>query len=109
MAASQDPRGRLLPIRDEIEGVATTVKGLSFEQYQGSYVCRRAVERAAQIISEAARALPQELLSRYGEAPWASIIAIGNVLRHEYQRIDDRRIWEIATVTFPPLRRSRGV
>jgi uncharacterized protein with HEPN domain len=33
----------------------------------------------------------------------ASIIAIGNVLRHEYQRIDDRRIWEIATAHLPAL------
>ena len=103
MAASRNPRARLLHIRDEIEGIATTVKDLSFEQYQDSYVHRRAVERAAQIISEAARALPQELLRRHGEAPWASIIAIGNVLRHEYQRIDDRRIWEIATAHLPAL------
>ena len=103
MAASQNPRARLLHIRDEIEGVAITVNGMSFEQYRDSYILRRTMERAAQIISEAAKALPQELLSRYGEAPWASIIAIGNVLRHEYQRIDDRRIWEIATVHLPAL------
>jgi uncharacterized protein with HEPN domain len=104
MAASQNPRARLLHIRDEIEGVAATVVGLSFEQYRESYVHRRAVERAAQIISEAARALPQGSLANYGEAPWASIVAIGNVLRHEYQRIDDKRMWEIATVHLPALK-----
>jgi uncharacterized protein with HEPN domain len=59
MAASTSPRARLLHIRDEIEGVAVTVQGLSFEKYQDSYIHRRAVERAAQIISEAARALPR--------------------------------------------------
>ena len=40
MAASRGPRVRLLHIRDEIEGVAVTVKGLSFEQYQTSYIHR---------------------------------------------------------------------
>jgi hypothetical protein len=35
MAASKSPRARLLHIRDEIEGVAMIVRGLSFAQYQG--------------------------------------------------------------------------
>jgi hypothetical protein len=43
MAASKSPRARLLHIRDEIEGVAMIVHGLSFMQYQGSYMHRRAV------------------------------------------------------------------
>jgi hypothetical protein len=45
MAASKSPRARLLHIRDEIDGVAMIVRGLSFAQYQGSYLHRRAVER----------------------------------------------------------------
>jgi len=59
MAASKSPRARLLHIRDEIEGVANIVRGLSFVQYQASYLHRRAVERAVQIVSEAAKALPR--------------------------------------------------
>jgi uncharacterized protein with HEPN domain len=58
MAASKSPRARLFHIRDEIEGVAATIKDLSFEQYRSSYIHRRAIERAAQIVSEAAKALP---------------------------------------------------
>ena len=103
MAASKNPRARLLHIRDEIDGVAAIIKGLSFEQYQESYLHRRAVERAAQIVSEAAKAMRPELLERHGDAPWKSIIGIGNVLRHEYQRLDDRQLWEIATVHLPAL------
>jgi uncharacterized protein with HEPN domain len=90
--ASKSPRARLLHIRDEIEGVALTVRGLSFAQYQDSYMHRRIVERAAQIVSEAARALPPDILARYADAPWHSIIGIGNILRHEYQRLDDRQL-----------------
>jgi uncharacterized protein with HEPN domain len=79
--ASQSPRARLLHIRDEIEGIGLAVRGLSFAQYQDSYMHRRTVERAAQIVSEAARALPPEFLARYADAPWPSIIGIGNILR----------------------------
>jgi len=103
MAATKSPHARLLHIRDEIEGVAATINGLSFEKYCASYIHRRAVERAAQIISEAAKALPRDYLARYSEAPWTSIVGIGNVLRHEYQRLDDRLLWEIATIHLPAL------
>ena len=40
----------------------------------------------------------------HSEAPWNAIIGIGNILRHEYQRVDDRRLWEIVTVHLPELR-----
>lgn len=103
MAASRNPRARLLHIRDEIAGVAATVRGLSFAEYQNSYIHRRAVERAVQIVSEAAKALPKDVLALHGNAPWASIIGIGNILRHEYQRLDDKQLWEIATVHLPKL------
>jgi uncharacterized protein with HEPN domain len=103
MAASENPRARLYHIRDEIQGVAGTIKGLSFEQYHASYIHRRAVERAAQIVSEAAKALPRALLAKYADAPWTSIIGLGNILRHEYQHLDDQQLWEIATVHLPAL------
>ncbi len=103
MAASKNPQARLLHIRDEIDGIASIISGVPFADYQKSYVLRRAVERALQIISEAARALPPELLVHHGGTPWTAIVGIGNVLRHEYQRLDDRQLWEIATIHLPQL------
>jgi uncharacterized protein with HEPN domain len=104
MAASKGPRLRLLHIRDEIDGMASALQNVSFETYQDSYTLRRAAERAVQIVSEAAKSLPSEMLSRHSEAPWNAIIGIGNILRHEYQHVDDRRLWEIVTVHLPQLR-----
>jgi uncharacterized protein with HEPN domain len=43
------------------------------------------------------------LRARHPDAPWAEIIAIGNPLRHEYHRIDDKVLWETATVDLPAL------
>lgn len=104
MAATRSPLLRLLHIRDEIDGIASALQGVSFAAYQDDYTLRRAAERALQIISEAAKALPSELLARYPEAPWSAIIGIGNVLRHEYQHIDDKRLWEVLDVHLPKLR-----
>jgi uncharacterized protein with HEPN domain len=65
MAASKRPRLRLFHIRDEIDGVTAAVRGVGFEEYCESFMLRRAAERAVQIISEAAKALPSELTARY--------------------------------------------
>ncbi|MEA2882347.1 MAG: hypothetical protein QOH32_1603 [Bradyrhizobium sp.] len=90
-------------MRDEIRNLSMELEGLSFDTYRESYSLRRITERAIQIISEAARALPEELRARYPAAPWADIVAIGNPLRHEYNHIDDRVLWETATVDLPAL------
>jgi len=104
MAASRNPRARLLHIRDEIDGATAAMTGVSFAQYKASYRLRRIAERAVQIVSEAAKAPPADYLARYPDAPWTAIIGIGNILRHDYQEIDDRRLWDIVTVHLPPLR-----
>jgi hypothetical protein len=56
MTTSKNRRARPFHIRDEIEAEAIAVEGLSYEQDEASYIHRRAIERAAQIISEAAKA-----------------------------------------------------
>jgi len=103
MAASKSPRLRLLHMRDEIESLSKELAGLNFDIYRESYGLRRITERAIQIISETARALPEDLKARHPDAPWADIIAIGNPLRHEYHRVDDKVLWETATVDLPKL------
>jgi len=104
MAPTKSPQLRLLHIRDEIDGVTAALADVSFETYCESYTLRRATERALQIISEAAKTLPSELRDQSPEVPWNAIIGIGNVLRHDYQHLDDRRLWDIVTVHLPQLR-----
>ena len=104
MAASRNPRVRLLHIRDEIDSASAAVRGVDFNAYRDNYMLRRAIERALQIISEAPRALPSDLLAQHPDAPWDAIIGIGNVLRHDYHAIDAKRLWEIATGDLPKLR-----
>jgi uncharacterized protein with HEPN domain len=58
-------------MRDEIESLSQELAGVGFKTYRGSYALHRITERAIQIVSEAARALPEELRARYPDAPWA--------------------------------------
>jgi uncharacterized protein with HEPN domain len=53
MAASANPRARLLHILEEIDGVSTVIEGMDYLVYHDNYVAIRVVERALEIISEA--------------------------------------------------------
>lgn len=56
---------------------------------------RDAVERCLERISEAVKKLGLEIEEREPGIPWRSIRGLGNVLRHQYDDVDDRVIREI--------------
>lgn len=104
MDSAKLPEVRLRHILEQIDGILAATRGRTFEEIQGNFLYERAVERAVQIISEAAKELPTELRERHADVHWQPIIRIGNLLRHEYYRIRSRDMWEIASVHLPVLR-----
>ena len=103
MAASANPRARLEHTLFHIQGVADTISGISFDTYTSVYHMERTVERAVQIISEAVRSLAPEITARYPEVECTKIASIGNILRHEYERVDPAIMWDIVTIELPKL------
>ncbi len=100
------PRGilpRLIDIRDAISGIEEVAAAATFETYVATWGMQRAVERGLEIISEASRHLPADLKSLAPDIPWRQIAAIGNLLRHEYQRADAMATWNIVREHLPHL------
>jgi uncharacterized protein with HEPN domain len=50
------------------------------------------------------QAAPEEMKTKFPEQPGPEIAAIGNLLRHHYERIDDFIMWKIAARSLPELR-----
>ena len=103
MAASKNPVVRLHHIEDEIADILAALGTADRDTFLGSYVLRRAAERALLIVSEASKALPLDLLNQYPEVDWVAVRALGNVLRHDYQSVDDATLWEIVSRKLPEL------
>ena len=79
------------------------VMGVSFYDYTQDKKLRLAVERALEIIGEAARRVSETYRQAHPEIPWPSIIAQRNVLAHEYGEIKQELIWKVATIRVPEL------
>jgi uncharacterized protein with HEPN domain len=94
---------RLHDIREAIAGIAENVAGVEFEAYRKAWRIRRATERGIEIISEASRHIPDSLKARHAHIPWQEIAAIGNVMRHEYARVEDKIIWRVTQKYLPDL------
>lgn len=62
------------------------------------------VQRAIEIVSEASRAILDDLKATHSEIPWQQVRDIGNVLRHDYGGLCDPIIWRVATDELPRLK-----
>src|SRR6266567_2700252 len=102
---SNRARLALTDIRDNIRLAEEFAAGLSVEALKADRRAFYAVTRCLEIISEAARRLPQSLRSRHPELPWRAIMRAGNVYRHDYDNVADARVvFEGPTFTFPDER-----
>jgi uncharacterized protein with HEPN domain len=68
-----------------------------YDQFLTDRIKRLAMERAIQIIGEAAHRVSDSFKQAHPEIPWASIVAQRNMIVHQYARIDYERIWQVAT------------
>jgi uncharacterized protein with HEPN domain len=104
MAAPRDPRIVLEQMLEAILDIEQITAGRSFEAYAADRPTRRAVERCIEIVSEASRRVPAELKESHPAIPWPKIAGIGNVLRHDYDVVNNATIWHAATVDLLPLK-----
>ena len=64
---------------------------------------RAATERHLLIIAEAIKHIPDDDKAIVPQIPWRDVVAIGNILRHGYDIIDERRIWDVVRNDLAPL------
>lgn len=77
--------------------------GVRYDQYLKDRKLQLAVERSIEIIGEAARRVSQPFRETHPEIPWQSIIALRNVLAHEYAEVKQEAIWLVITENIPDL------
>ena len=100
---SRDPRIALEFMAEAVDEIVRLTSNISFDEFQNSWLIRSAVQRGLEVISEASRHVPMDLKDTENDVPWWKVAALGNVLRHEYHRVDDEIIWLVVTDDLPEL------
>jgi uncharacterized protein with HEPN domain len=77
---------------------------MDLKTYQEDLKTRNATERCMERISEAAKKLGEVAEQLCPTIPWPSMRALGNFLRHEYDRVDPRRVWLMIEDDLGPLK-----
>ncbi|MEJ5166848.1 MAG: DUF86 domain-containing protein [Thermoanaerobaculia bacterium] len=71
------------------------VKNINFEEFCKDRKTYSAVLREFEVIGEATKKIPKEILSDYPEIEWQDIIDFRNLLIHEYFGVDCHIVWNI--------------
>lgn len=79
------------------------VVGRDYRSFEGDLTLRLAVERAIEIVGEAARKVSDDFERAHPEIPWGKIIAQRHVLAHDYGEVMPDKVWRVATVHIPAL------
>ena len=78
--------------------------GKTVDDYLADEGLREMIERNIARISEASRHIPAGVRAKHAGIPWREVVGIGNVVRHDYDEIDDLVMWTTATEKLVPLR-----
>lgn len=89
---SKDPIQRFQDILENISLIEEFTEGLDRDGFLEDLKARNAAERCLERISESARKLRELAENLCPTGPWADVRALGNFLRHEYDRVDAGRV-----------------
>lgn len=103
MRPEERDQAYLWDMLDAAQAIRAFTAGLTFDAYMADRKVQLAVERALEIIGEAAHHVSEPFRQAHPEIRWGSIIAQRNVLAHEYGAIKQDRIWNVVTIHVPEL------
>ena len=93
----------LWDMRDAARTARDLVAGMNLQAFLEDRRTQLAVERALELVGEAARRVSAGLREAHPELPWRSIVGLRNVLVHDYGEIEPARVYAVVVRDIPPL------
>jgi len=100
------PRDYKLYLGDLLEAaerIQEYTKKMSLSDFEHSKITIDAVVHNLEVIGEAARKLPPEIKAKSPEIEWPKIVALRNILAHEYFGVNTQIVWDIVQNKLRPI------
>jgi uncharacterized protein with HEPN domain len=78
----------LYDILEAINVIKEIAVGYSPSAIEANRIIRGAFERNFEIVAEASKNLDADFKQAYPEIPWRKMVDLGNLIRHEYARVE---------------------
>jgi len=102
--SKRDIRLFLFDIKSSVDAIQNYVEGMSYDDFINDRKTYNAVVREFEIIGEAIKRLPSDLLLKYNEVEWRDIKDFRNLLIHEYFGVDLEIVWNTVCYDVPLLK-----
>jgi len=77
--------------------------GKTPEQFLADTQCQDAVIRRLEVIGEAVRRISDQTRAAFPKVPWKDMVAMRNVMIHEYDDVDLTVVWDTVQAHLPAL------
>lgn len=94
----------LQDIVEAVNKIEEYTRGLSFETFSEDQKSIDAVVRNLEVIGQAARNIPEEVVEKYPDIPWGRMVSMRNKVLHEYFGVDLGILWQTIHEDLPGLK-----
>lgn len=99
----RDPRVYVEDILEAIRRIDSYTSGLDFIAFTKNPMAIDAVVRNLEVLGEAAGRIPEDIRAGAPGIEWRKIIALRNVLAHEYFGVHNKIVWDVIVDKLGPL------
>ena len=79
---------------------------LGRQRFDEDWIVQDAAINTVIQLAEEAKRLPSSFRDEHEEIPWRKLIAMRNIVTHEYSDVDISTVWEVIEDNFPDVERS---
>ncbi len=91
-------------ILEHMELAEDFVSGMSYEKFINDKKTYLAVLRCIDIMSEAAKHVPENIHNKYPQVPWKDIAGMMDKTSHRYFRVSLEKVWLVLKEDVPTLK-----
>ena len=91
----RDYKQQLEDILEAISFIREYVKDTDYQGFEADRKTQDAVIRNLEVIGEAARTIPEKIKEKTEEIEWYKIVALRNILIHEYFGVSLEIVWDV--------------